>query len=192
MAGVKGRSGGRNAKTRSELERAGTFRKDRHGAHRNPEPPEGVPEPPRPLEGEALAEWHRMIARLTASQALSTVDDGALYQYCQLFAETEGIAVVQAETAATARIIQENLDALDEITFEEILQAAQELTKLRRLEAGYITKVRQGRMALRILLTEFGLTPASRSRVKLPDKTPDADPFENFQKQKPTALRAVK
>jgi P27 family predicted phage terminase small subunit len=34
----------------------------------------------------------------------------------------------------------------------------------------------------RAFLTEFGLTPASRSRIKLPDAGPPADPFEAFLK----------
>jgi P27 family predicted phage terminase small subunit len=189
MAGVKGqKSGGHNKKTRKELELAGTYRKDRH-EHLPPDVPEGIPTPPRPLDGEALEEWQRMITRLTSTGALSAVDDAVLYQYCQLFAETEGIALAQAETAATVKILQENLDGLAELTFADLMAAAQEITKLRKLEAGYITKVRQGRMALRMLLTEFGLTPASRGRVKVPEKTQDADEFTAFQKKKPGLVR---
>lgn len=119
-----------------------------------------------------------MICRLTQLGSLSKVDDAVLYQYCRMFAETEGIAVAQAETAATVKILQENLDGLSELTFADLMAAAQEITKLRKLEAGYITKVRQGRMALRTYLVEFGLTPAARSRVKLPAAKPTADPMK--------------
>jgi len=34
----------------------------------------------------------------------------------------------------------------------------------------------------RAFLAEFGLTPASRSRVKLPNEPPPADPFEEYLK----------
>lgn len=186
MPGVKGqKSGGHNAKTRAQLELAGTFRKDRH-QHLTPEPPKGIPTPPRELTGEALAEWLRMIGRLTLSGALSVVDDGVLYQYCQLFAETEGIALIQEETAGSIDILEQNVAGLKG---PDLVACFQEITKLRKLEAGYITKVRQGRMALRMLLTEFGLTPASRGRVKLPEKTQDADDFTAFQKEKPGLVR---
>jgi P27 family predicted phage terminase small subunit len=180
MAGVRGRSGGRNAKTVKAHKLQGTFQKVRHGGVKNPEPPAGVPVPPKPLAGDALHEWNRMLARLAVSKTLSSVDDGVLYQYCQMFAETEGIALAQEETAATVRILQENLDGLHELSFEDLLAAAQEITKLRKLEAGYITKVRQGRMALRTYLVEFGLTPASRGRVKLTDAAPKKDEWDDL------------
>jgi P27 family predicted phage terminase small subunit len=196
MAGVKGqRSGGHNRKTREQLEKSGTFRKDRHEELNSPTAPEGIPEPPMRLDGMALEEWERMIARLTKTGALSVVDDAVLFQYCRLFAETEGIWIAQQETEATIRIIQENLDGMsrgddgERLTMADLLAVTQEITKLRRLEAGYITKVRQGRMALRQLLVEFGLTPAARGRVKLPEKPKDADPFTAHQKAKPGLVR---
>jgi P27 family predicted phage terminase small subunit len=197
MAGVKGqRSGGHNRKTRAEHEKAGTFRKDRHEDLVSPEAPIGTPAPPKPLDGEALEEWNRMIARLTTTGALSVVDDALLFQYCRLFAETEGIWLVQEETAETIRILQENLDGQqcrrpkdERLSLADLLAVAQEITKLRKLEAGYITKVRQGRMALRQLLVEFGLTPAARGRVKLPEKPKDADPLTALQKEKPGLVR---
>lgn len=178
MAGTAN-SGGRNAKSKSALVLSGTFRPDRHADHDTPDAPKGVPDPPKPLEGDALEEWNRMIVRLTKLGTLSTVDDAILYQYCQLFGETEGIAVAQAETAATAKILQENFDGHEDLTFEDLLAAAQEITKLRKLEAGYISKVRQNRMSLRMLLTDFGLTPSSRNRVKLPAAKPAADPAKD-------------
>lgn len=182
MAGVKGqRSGGHNAKSREELERVGTYRKDRH-EQLAPEPPPGTPQPPLPLDEPSQAEWDRMIARLTASRALSIVDDGVLYQYCRLFAETEAIALCQEETAASVDIMEENLAGLKG---PDLVAAFQEITKLRKLEAGYITKVRQGRMALRTLLVEFGLTPAARGRVKVPDKPKEVDEFAAAQNAKP-------
>lgn len=178
MAGVPGRSGGRNAKPVKDHLLKGTFQKVRHGGVKNPEPPDGIPTPPKPLAGDTKDEWGRMLTRLTSSKTLSTVDDGALYQYCCLFAETEAIAVTQAETAATIDLLEENLCGPKEER-EDLLQVAQEITKLRQLEARYTTQIRQGRMAIRAYLVEFGLTPASRGRVKIADK-PDADPFSEF------------
>src|SRR4249920_972250 len=87
MPGVKGRSGGQNRKARQMHVLQGTFRPDRHGAD-NPDPPAGAPEVPAELTGEALAEWHRMVARLQVQETLSRVDDALLASYCHLHADT--------------------------------------------------------------------------------------------------------
>ncbi len=188
MAGTKN-SGGRNKKSRQAHVIQHTFRGDRHAEDATPEAPIGVPTPPKELEGDALEEWLRIIGWLTELGTLSTVDAAILYQYCRLFAETEAIAQEKAETEGTVRILQENLDRVDDLTFDQILEAAQELTKQRKLAAGYITKVRQGRMALRMLLVELGLTPAARARVKLPAGKPKTDPLKDryFGGSKPSA-----
>lgn len=170
MAGAPGRSGGRNAQSAADHVIRGTFRSDRHDDDMGVTAEPGRPESPRELVGEALAEWDRMIDRLEKIAALSVVDGAALYQYCQLFAETEAIALSQAEVAASADIVEENLSGLKGA---ELVQAFQEITKLRALEARYTTQVRQGRMSIRAYLVEFGMTPAARSRVK-PTKKPDA------------------
>ena len=179
MPGVKGRSGGRNAKTPQAHTLAGTFEKKRHTGYLGPDPPKGIPRPPKPLTGEAGEEWARMITRLTLSQTLAQVDDGVLYQYCRLFAETEAIAGTQGETAATIAILEENLHGAERA---DLLAVCQEIAKLRQLEARYTNQIRQGRMALRAYLVEFGLTPASRGRVKLPTATAEVDPFDEFDK----------
>lgn len=172
MAGVKGRSGGHNAKTAKQHKLAGTFQKVRHARVRNPDPPAGIPVPPKPLDGDAAEEWQRMLDRLAKSRTLSDVDAGALYQYCRLFAETEALAVKQIEVGGTVMILEESVG---DFKGPELLQIFQELSKMRRLEASYTSQIRMGRMGLRVYLTEFGLTPASRGRVKLPDQKPNAD-----------------
>lgn len=175
MAGTAN-SGGRNRKPERVHKLQGTFQKVRHAGTVTPEPPKGLPMRPKPLEGDAAAEWDRMVGRLSSVGTLSAVDDAALYQYCCLFAETEGLAASQLETAASIDIVEENLHGLER---SEIVAAFQEITKLRQLEAGYVTKIRQGRMAIRQFLVEFGMTPSARTRVKLPEKK-DVDAFQEF------------
>jgi len=143
---------------------------------RNPEPTEGTPQPPEPLTGKVAEEWDRMLVRLKDCKTLATVDAAALYQYCCLFAETEQLSTRQSEVAVSVDRLEENLSDLEGT---ELVAAFQEIGKMRALEFKYGTAIRQGRMAQRTYLVEFGLTPASRGRVRLPEK-PAEDPFGEF------------
>lgn len=174
MAGVKGQQtrGRQPIAPETHLLR-GTFQPSRHAGHTVPDAPQGTPSPPDPLEPAAQAEWDRMVKRLELTGAISLVDDAAIYQYAKLYAETEAIATTQAETAASIDLLEENLKDIDK---DELVAVFQEITKLRQLEARYTTQVRQGRMAIRQYLVEFGLTPSARSRVKLPPAKPQVDP----------------
>ena len=162
MAGVKGRSGGRNKKSVQMHLVSGTFRPDRHAGPPAPEPTIGRPRPPKTLSGDAKAEWRRMVRRLEHTKVLSLVDDGALYQYCRLFAETEELADRRAEIQTSVDLLEENLGGL---RGSDLVALFQEIGKLRQLQSSLDTKIRQGRMGQRVFLVEFGLTPSSRSRV---------------------------
>lgn len=164
MAGVKGRSGGHNAKTRKQLELEGTLRSGRHRDLKNPDPPLGKPLPPKALEGEALAEWHRMIVRLETSKTLSLVDDAILYDYCQMHATTEQI--------------QKAVNGLTCLFFIKVGFGGAEEPKTHPM----VVQLRQYRLALRVFLVEFGLTPASRGRVKATGEgDKPEDPFAEFE-----------
>ena len=177
MPGVAGRSGGRGAKTTGEHRLAGTFRKDRHGQTVNPDPPKGDPVPPKALTGDAMAEWGRMVERLRLSRTLSSVDDGMLYQHCQMFAETEQLVVEKAEARVAVDVLQDSQGDIDK---DDLLAFFVELGKMKKLAASYDSKLRSNRMALRVSYVEFGLTPASRGRVKVADKPDESDPFAEF------------
>lgn len=179
MAGTAN-SGGNGKKTTQALVVAGTFRNDRHGDHESPDPPKGPPEAPKDLTGDALAEWQRMVWRLEVSGTLSKVDDASIYQYACLFAETEQHVVARDEARESVKLLQENLSDLNGA---DLVQCFQEISKMARLEASYSTQIRQGRMAIRQFLVEFGMTPAARSRVKLPPSKPQSkvDQFRSMK-----------
>lgn len=170
-------SGGRNRKSAQQHRLEGTYQRRRHGGSKAPEPVSGVPVPPIKLKGVAKAEWDRMVGRLQSSKSLSVVDDAALYQYVCLFAETEALADQHEHTSGLIDKVEDQFDKLED---SEISEAIRNVAKLKQLEASYSTKVRQGRMALRAYLVEFGMTPAARSRVKVPDTPPTEDPFAEF------------
>ena len=179
----------------------------------SPEPPKGRPPVPMGLIGPALEEWNRMVVRLDAAKTLSIVDDAALYQYCCLFAETEAIVVAQRSTASLIDALQaaitgwtrlvDRLEAaeagkklseaallqslIDRGTYgTQIVGAIGQMVQLKKLEAKYPTQLRQGHMALRQMLVEFGMTPAARSRVQpAPGVDPPPSPIDRFTQPRP-------
>jgi len=191
-------SGGRNKKSRADHALAGTGRKDRGTSSTPGEPPEPLPDPPkgrptRPsgLRGHASVEWTRMVNRLEASHTLSTVDDAVLYQYVQLFAETEGILESRRTNARLAKKLYAAIDRLvaayeraegadPDASVLNITKAVAQIVELKKLDAKHITQLRQGHMAIRQYLVEFGMTPAARSRVKVPPTPAPEDPFQEF------------
>jgi len=195
-------SGGRNAKSKAQHALAGTGRKDR-GTQKTsitadpPDPPTGRPAKPSRLGGHALAEWNRMVGRLEASQTLSTVDDAALYQYCCLFAETEGILASRRDNAALAKTLRAAIARMEQhlkeiaaadrvaesvtvVDVGDLTAAIAQIVKLKQLDVKHTTQLRQGHMAIRQYLVEFGMTPAARSRVKVPSTPELVDPFAEF------------
>ncbi|MGE3840062.1 MAG: P27 family phage terminase small subunit [Vicinamibacterales bacterium] len=172
MAG-NANSGGHNKKPSHLHVLAGTFRSDRHGDAESPDPPQATPKPPKKLTGEAKAEWDRMVARLVTSKTVTTVDDAALYQYVQLFAETEQINKDHAET----RRMRDELKKLaaSKLNGADLVDAIGHIVKLQQALAKQSQQLRQGHMALRQYLVEFGMTPSARGRVKMTNKKP-ADP----------------
>jgi P27 family predicted phage terminase small subunit len=161
MAGIKGRSGGANRKSRQLHIIQGTFQPSRCRAEA-PEPPPGVPAAPGVLTGDAEAEWDRMIVRLTASRTLSTVDGALLWNYCRLWADCERL--------------QADADALPQTWFEKTSVDGAGVEHVEPKLHPVFAQLKQYRLALRVLLVEFGLTPLSRNRVQAStDRAPTVD-----------------
>lgn len=193
MAGTKS-SGGRNAKSRTTHLVQGTFRQHRHDKLATPALPKGKPIPPKALSAVARAEWRRMVARLEQLQTGSRVDDAALYQYVCLFAETEGILGSKRDNALLIKTLLATIHALVEAAATDrdgvqervvdIESAVAQIVELKKLEAKHTTQQRQGHMAIRQYLVEFGMTPAARTRVTAqPDEAHTVpNPLDQFTK----------
>lgn len=206
MAGTKA-SGGRNKKSAALHLLEGTHRTTRHGAAdaaRAPEPPTGRPDTPSTLSGHALEEWDRMIARLEVNQTLALVDDAALYQYVCLFGETEDTQDRRRETAVLVTTLQAAIareatrignvspatvaerDTLDTAR-GELADAVAQVLELQQVIAKQTTQLRQGHMAIRQYLVEFGMTPAARTRVsggRREGDRPPVNPLDRFTQPK--------
>ena len=149
MAGVKGRSGGTNRKSRHLHILQGTFQPSRHD--RLSVAPPGIPTPPGALAGEVRAEWDRMVARLTAAGTLSSVDGPLLWNFCQLWAD--------------ACRLQADADALSRTWYEKTSVDGAGVEHVEPKLHPVFAALKQYRLALRVYLVELGLTPLARNRV---------------------------
>ena len=119
----------------------GTARPDRENVN-EPKPEVAIPEPPPNLTGEALAEWNRLSVELYNLGMLTKVDRAALAAYCVLWARW-----VDAE----ARINEQTL----------VLKSKDG----QPYQNPFLGIANRALEMMRKYASEFGLTPASRSRV---------------------------
>ena len=107
-----------------------------------PQPETGIPELPAILNGEALLEWHRITAELLQLGLVTKVDRAALAAYCQAW----GRWVEAEEHLKTEPIIFKSPSSYPVLSPWWVVanKAADQMHSF---------------------LTEFGLSPASRTRV---------------------------
>jgi P27 family predicted phage terminase small subunit len=112
---------------------------------REPIPPPGVPECPDFLEGEARAEWFRAASVLQEMNLLSRADRSALAAYCTVYARW-----VHAEAQVKK--------------YGSIVKSPE---KGFPMKSPYLSIADQALESMRKLMVEFGLTPSSRSRIRV-------------------------
>ena len=105
--------------------------------------------------------WRRLTRELGGMQVLSSADEFALAQLCDALFEYENA--------------QQKLDEQGEVFFTE---------KGHPVPSPYEGKKNKSRAAIMKILIEFGLTPASRSRIQLPEGKA-VDEFAVFLRRKP-------
>lgn len=133
---------------------------------REPKPKEGTPTCPVWIQGEAKAEWKRIVPELRALGLLTLVDRAALAAYCQAW----------AELVDCTKVLQEE----GRVVTEPVLNKAGEHIG-DQVRAHPIVRMQRDAFArFKAFLAEFGLSPASRSRVKVPPKGEEADPLQEL------------
>lgn len=125
---------------------------------REPVAPEGIPECPDWLDTEAKAEWFRTAQVLKDMQLLSLADRTALAAYCTAYSRW-----VEAE--------------LQVRKYGTVVKSP---VKGFPMKSPYLTVADQAMEAMRKFMTEFGLTPSARSRIRVPDDAQAADEFDSF------------
>lgn len=167
-------SGGHNRKPRKSKIIHGTFRKDRN-PKREPEPQaiSNIPKPPSHLNRYAKKFWKSLAAELVDKGLLTVVDMAALEVCCVAYGEYRGAydAVYRPRDPVTGRIVKRTLT---EYMCNRNSQTIPEHTAMR-----------QAWNVFKSYLVEFGLTPASRNRIELPEpKGEEADPVKRMWNEK--------
>ena len=122
-----------------------------------PQPEFGVPELPTILAGEALLEWHRITAELLALGLVTKVDRAALAAYCQAW----GRWIEAEEHLKNEPIVFKSPSGYPVLSPWWIIAS-------------------KAMEQMRSFLTEFGLSPASRSRVHGVAPKPKLDGAKKF------------
>ena len=125
---------------------------------REPTPALGVPDCPNYLDDEAKAEWFRTAKVLSDMGLLSLADRTALAAYCIVYSRW-----LQAEEQVKK--------------FGSIVKSPE---KGFPMKSPYLTVADQAMEAMHKFMVEFGLTPSSRSRIRVPEGGPALDEFEAF------------
>lgn len=114
-----------------------------------PVPAAGIAEPPEWLGSEARKVWFQLVPRLARSGLARSLDDIALGRYCTLLSRW---------LAAKALCEQKG---------EDYVVKDRHGRPVRSVEFPHARRVRLLHPALMQLEREFGLTPASRTRIRL-------------------------
>jgi phage terminase small subunit len=118
----------------------------------------GVPERPKGMSAEARRVWNELVREMAPSGVLRLVDAGALAMLCEDTAMLEtlrkGLADMAKEIAKQAKKQGKSVVGGPMVHLSRTIEGRRTLATIRELTAQVIVQRR-----------EFGLTPASNSRV---------------------------
>jgi len=134
------RSGPPKTPTNLKLLR-GTFRQDRV-APNEPKPEAVIPPVPSHLSDEAKVEWGRVSQELYQLGLLSRIDRAALATYCECWSDWVKATMKVHETGEVIKTAAGNV-----------------------IENPYYSIKKRAAELMHKFLTEFGMTPASRTRI---------------------------
>ena len=156
--GGHGNVGGKPVPTRLKILRGNPGKRPLNDQEPIPEKPAKVPRAPRHLRDAAKKEWRRIAPILLDLGILTEIDTVALAAYCEAYASWVDASTSLAKTgtiivAKDTGIVKAN--PLVNITSKFYDQ-------------------------MRAMLAEFGMTPSSRSRVKVMNKKKKNNSFKKF------------
>jgi P27 family predicted phage terminase small subunit len=123
-----------------------------------PQAPAEVPECPDFLDDEARAEWFRMAPVLQGMGVLTPADRAALAAYCTAYSRW---VTAESQVKRLGTIVKSPLKNFP-------------------MKSPYLTVADQALETMRKFMVEFGLTPSSRGRIRLPEDRRAGDEFDAF------------
>ena len=155
MAGYKGKQGRKPKPTQLKVLEGNPgkrrLRKD------EPQPKAKLPGPPAQLSAEAKREWWRLGKQLATLGLLTNIDRAALALYCQAWARW-----LEAEKALK--------------TYGVMVKSPNGFP----MQSPYLAVANKAMEQIRAMLTEFGMSPSSRTRVHAAPQADEEDELERW------------
>lgn len=107
-----------------------------------------------------------MLDALEARRSLSKDDYASVYQYVELFAEAERVKAASVEVEQKITLLDKLLKKITDV--HVLIELMERIENLYKIRVKHANQIRQGRLAATRLLVELGMTPAARSRVRIP------------------------
>jgi P27 family predicted phage terminase small subunit len=142
--------------------------------------PKGEPEMPKGMLPAARREWKNIVPLLMKLGVLSQIDGKALAAYCDTFAHMEKS---RKDIEKYGLVVEEPV--IDKFNNPVVLGSIPGVPP--EAGASYLVKLKANPAVanyalfaklMKSFLIEFGLTPASRAKLKVEADTGDTDPFE--------------
>ena len=122
-----------------------------------PKPVVATPEPPDYLDEEASTKFTQMAEMLAHYGVMTELDTGALARYVVIW---QRWLEAEAEVKRRGHVVKTSNDNIIQNPFLAVANKC--LAQMHQIES------------------EFGLTPSSRSRIRMAEPAETADPFEDF------------
>lgn len=143
-----------------------------------PKPAAGIPPCPAWFDSVARKEWRRIVPELKRLNMLTKIDAGALEACCLAYS---GMVLAEQELKkegltyiSCGEVLDEKIDEKGKRTI--IYTGSLKKSPLVAISQGYMEKYKA-------FLSEFGLSPASRTRIKIENPKDPASDFLAFLKQ---------
>jgi P27 family predicted phage terminase small subunit len=124
---------------------------------REPDPKSEIPSCPKHIQGESRREWKRITKELRALGLLTRVDRAAIAAYCDAYGRW---------TEAASKLSEKGL----------LVKAPSGYPILNP----YLSIINSALDQMRKFLTEFGMTPSSRTRINIAKKSEDEEDAARF------------
>lgn len=134
-------------------------------------PEKVAPECPKGMRRAAKREWYNMVPQLMALNVLTKVDGKALMAYCDAYADWEES---QKDCVKNGLVLDSPVLDKD----NNPISIDGQLLRVRKENPAFAVKCKALK-TLKSFLIEFGLTPASRSKLKI-EPPKEVDPMEDI------------